>query len=241
MKIKRLLTENQLSILFQIATILNILQLLITMICFHFFPENNNLNFVLTIFDHISSFTIATILTSQALLIFTYRHQIMLNRYKLFGVTIMISMAIFFVWLIDIENDIQQQFVEFISNTSKTDHSFKITIGIISLFFLLIVDFYRTLKNPDHINEESVPNMLRKVVRLTLRKYALIFIIFFGIVHIKKLHNFSVAILNYSRSSIEYNLSWLETLIPLGWIIALIVCLSYKFFKHKNLEIHIKD
>ncbi|MGZ6250886.1 MAG: hypothetical protein ACXWL2_02560 [Candidatus Chromulinivorax sp.] len=241
MKVKRLFSENQLSMLFQIGLNINVLQLLFTMIIYHFFPQNNNFIFILNIIDQVSFILVGTILISQALLVFTYRHQTMINRYKLFGVTIIISMGIFFLWLINIDNDMQQKFIEFMSNAARTDHNSRVIFATITLFLLLVLDFYRTVKNPVYINENSVPELIRQVLQLVVRKYLGIFIITFGIIHVKKLHNFALWILQYSKSTIEYDLSWLEILIPAGWIIALIIFLWYRLFKHKNLELHIKD
>ena len=146
------------------------------------------------------------------------------------------------MFILTIDNDLEEKFIEYTSSTARTDHNIQIIISLGMLFLMIIFNLYRELKNPTHIDQNSVPEILRHAFRLVVRKYIVIFTIIFRIVHMDKFHKLALWLLQYTKSSIDFDLSLLEVLIPLGWVFTIITLLWYRYKKYiDHKKIHNKN
>lgn len=220
--LKKIFTNQQLSRFFEIAIIINIVGLLSDIIVYHYFSNYPILKSINKNISFLSISMICLIIISQSVFIFMKKHQEFITRYKLLALTIEICICTFFIWLLTIDNDIQEKSIIFFSGTSRTDHSTKIVLALIGIIIMLIFNFYHTLKKPDDVNESSVPEMIHATFRLVITKHLLIFISFLGIFHFEKIHKFSVGLVHHSISSLFFYLKILGIIIPSVWIAAIL-------------------
>lgn len=214
-------TSKQLSLFFQIALLINIVGLFLDLIIYHYFSTNKFLKVFAENLNNLSLFMICLIIISQTIIIFTKNHPILVTRYKMLAIAIESFICVFFIWILSIENDIQGKSIIFSSSLSKSDHSYKLIFILIAIFIMLLFDFYRTLTHPQNIDTKTIPQVIRSVVKLVLRKHLLIFLCVFGIVKFKTLNIFAHALLHHSTSSLLFDLSLLEFIIPIAWLAAL--------------------
>ncbi|MDP3788711.1 MAG: hypothetical protein Q8Q60_05355 [Candidatus Chromulinivorax sp.] len=218
---KKIFTNKQLSLFFQIALIINIISAYCNLIVYHFFPDHKILKHIIDNFDHVGLFMICITIISQALFIFSERHQQFVTKYKILAISLEACICVFFIWLISIEDEIQSKTIIFSSSLSQYDHSYKLAFTLIAIFIMISLNFYKTLKNPMVINNESVPKMLGSIFRVVIRKHLIIFICFFGIIHFKTLHKFAQTLLHHSESSFLFDVSLLEFIIPIIWLLGI--------------------
>jgi hypothetical protein len=215
---QKIFNSQQLSRFFQIAIIINLIGLLSDIIVYRYFSDYEILKSINENLSNLSIFIVCCIIISQAILIFIKHHKKLITRYELVAITLIITIAVFLFWLLTIDNDIQEKFIIFCSSTSRTDHDVKMILALIGIFCMLIFNFYNTLEYPDKIDNRSVPEMIISIFKLVIKKYFLIFLSIFGIFHFHTIPTFTADILNYSKSSIYFNVTLLKILIPLGWI-----------------------
>lgn len=224
---KKIFTSKQLSSWFQIALLINIIALFLDLIIYHYFSTNKLFKLFAENLNNLSLFMICLIIISQTIIIFTKNHPILVTRYKMLAIAIESFICIIFIWILSIENDIQGKSIIFSSSLSKSDHSYKLIFTLIAIFIMLLFDFYKTLTKPQNINPKTIPQVIRSTTRLVLRKHLFIFLCVFGIVKFKTLNIFARALLHHSASSLLFDLSLLEFIIPIAWIVALF----YSFYQ----------
>ncbi len=74
--------------------------------------------------------------------------------------------------------------------------------------------------------------MMKSTFKLIIQEYMIIFIILFGMIHFTKIHKFSQALIEDTKSSLLFNLTLLEIIIPTAWSIMLI----YHVYHHYYLK-----
>lgn len=232
---KRIFTNQQLSLFLQAGALMNVIGLFLDLITYHYFADNKILEIVAKNCNVVSIFLVCSVIISQTLLLFFKNHKKLFAQYPITIVSIEIILAVFCLWILTVENDIEGKFVIFYSSISRLDHSHKTIAVIIILTMLLIVDFYRNLQEPAIVNDKSVPNIVRSSLQIVVRKHLFILLFAYGIVHFKKIHKLSIAILNNSKSTLVYNLTLLEILIPVAWVGGICYYLYIKFYgKNQN-------
>ena len=219
--LKKIFTEQQISLFFQIAVLMNITGLFLDLVVYHYFSDHQLLKLFAENLSHLSLFMICLTMISQALIIFRQRHQIFITKYKIAAITAETSIAIFFVWLLTIESDIQGKVIIFSSSLSQFNYSYRLTLILGAIFIMLLFDFYKNLVTPPQINENSVPEMLRSIFKLVIRRHLIMFIFIFGIVNFKTIHKFSMVLFHHSQSLFLFDLKLLEIIIPIVWIITI--------------------
>jgi len=234
---QKIFTNKQLSIFFQAAIIINIIGLFLDTITYHYFPQNNLLKFTANNLGTLSITIIALIIISQIILLFRKNNPILVTQYKLTALSIQIFIGIFLFWLLNIDNTIQEQFIIFISNDSRTDHSIQLIVILITVFTLMFIDLSQTIKKPESINETETPQIIRDVIQHVLRKYFLIFLTIFGIIHVKKFEKFAYTMLYETEISALFDLKILEFIVPVCWLFTL-GC--YMYYKRKNQTTSLK-
>ena len=230
---KKIFTMQQLSLFFQIAVLINITGLFFDLIIYHYFPNNIALDLFAANLNNVSIFMICLVVISQAIIIFIDRHQQFIARYKILALTIEAFICTFFLWLLMIESDIQGKAIIFSSSLSKYDHSYKLLATLIAIFIYLVFDFYRTFTHPTTIDNKSIPKMIGSTIRLVARKHLIIFIFIFGIINFKTLNKFARALLHHSQSSLFFDFSLLEFIIPIVWIAGIIYYVYMQFHNKK--------
>ena len=231
---KRIFTSEQLTRFFQIAVIINLIGLLSDVVVYRYFSDYEILKRINENLSNLSIFIVCLIVISQAIFIFIENHKKLSSRYKLLAIASIICISTFFLWLLNIDNDMQENFIIFCSSTSRTDHNNRAIVALIGILTMLILNFYHTLKKADDVNDETIPQMIRSVFRLVVRKYLLIFIAFFGIFHLEKLHNFAMKLFHDGQESIFFDLKLAEILIPIAWIAAVIYYLYQHWYLPKE-------
>lgn len=226
---KKIFTQQQLSLFLQVGILINIIGLFLDLIIYHYFPYNNFMKILADNCNNASILIVCTIIISQALILFLKKHTKLRHQYPLATITITTCIGIFLVWILTIENDIEGKFIIFYSTASRFDHSSKVIFIIATITMLLIIDLYRTIENPTIINDRALPEVIRSSIQTVIRKHLLVLIFVYGIIHFTKIHKFSVAILNYSRSTLLFNLTLLEILIPISWLVAIGYYLYHKY------------
>jgi hypothetical protein len=218
---KKIFTSQQLSLFFQIAVLINITGLFCDLIIYHYFSKNEFFKLFAENLNNLSVFMICLTIVSQALFIFTEKHQQFVTRYKIVAITLEACIGIFVIWLVTIEDDLQAKTIIFFSSLSKANHGYRLLCTLAAIFIMLIFDFYRTLTAPDTIDQKSVPEKLHSIFRLVIRRHLIIFIFIFGIIQFETLNKFAQALLHHSTSSLLFDFSLLEFIIPIGWIAAI--------------------
>lgn len=218
---KKIFTNEQLSFFFQVALLTNLISLFFDMIVYHYFSDNQFLKLLVTNLDHVSSFVICLTIVSQALFIFSQRHEQFLTKYKIAAVTLEACIGVFFIWLLSVENDLQTKTIIFSSSLSKFDHNYKLILILIAMFIMLSLEFYRTIKTPAEINDGSISELLRSTTKVVLKKHLAIFICIFGMVQFKTLRKFAHALWHNSEASFIFDFSFLEWIIPVIWIVGI--------------------
>ncbi len=234
--LKKIFTEQQISLFFQIAVLMNIAGLFLDLIVYHYFSDHQLLKLFAENLSHLSLFMICLTMISQALIIFRQRHQIFITKYKIAAITIEACICIFFVWLLTIESDIQGKVIIFSSSLSQFNHSYRLTLILIAIFIMLLFDFYKNLVTPPTINENSVSEMLRSIFKLVVRRHLIMLIFIFGIVNFTTVHKFSMALFHHSQSLFFFDLNLLEFILPIGWI----VTIFYYLYQLSQSGIHKK-
>lgn len=232
---RKFFTNRQLSAIFQSALLLHIMTLLVDLITYHFFPDHTpQIEFYFNICHELGLFILCLIIISQAIIIFSAHHQKFVTRHRLIALTTEIALGLAFFWLLTIDNDIQANFIEFISSVSIGNRNYKILTTYFVTLVLVIMDFYQTLENPEHINAQSIPEIIRSTIRFVIGEYALIFLSLFSAAHFAKLHAFAITLLNYSKSTITNELTLLQIIIPSAWIGAMVYYIYYRLHKKKT-------
>jgi hypothetical protein len=231
--LKRIFSQQQLSLFFQIAVLMNITGLFLDLVVYHYFSHNELFKLLAENLNNLSLFMICLTIISQALVIFTQRHQILVTKYKIAAIAIEACIGIFFVWLLTIENDIQGKVIIFSSSLSQFNHSYSLALILSAIFIMLLFDFYKNLITPPKINQNSVPEMLQSIFRLVFRRHLIMFIFMFGMVNFTTIHKFSTALFHHSRSLFIFEVSLLEFIIPIGWIVTIFYYL-YQLSKDHN-------
>jgi hypothetical protein len=213
---------------------MNITGLLLDILAYHYFPYNAAFKFTAKNLDNVSIFMICIIVISQAMFIFMQNHQKFIMQHKFLAVTVEACISTVFLWFLTIDNEIQGEVVIFSSSITRTDHSRRLLFVLVAIFIMLVFDFYRNFKNQSVINDTSIRNIIRSVFKIVIRKHLLIFIFIFGIVHIKKIRKFAIALLHQSESSLFYDFNLLEFLIPIIWIATIIYYIYSHFYLKTN-------
>jgi hypothetical protein len=229
---QKIFTTQQLTSFFQIAVLMDIVALLLDLLIYHFFPNNYFLDILAINLNNASIIIIYGVLASQAIIIFIENHQKLYTQYKLLAITIELFIGVFLFSILKIDNDIKAKFIIFSSSLSLFNHSYKLIFLLLSIFIMLLIDFYHNLKTPTNINNESVLEILRSTCIQFLRKHLLIIFFIFGIVHFKKIHRFSVALFHHSQLSLFYDLQLLEIIIPIFWFGSI----AYYFYQRFQLK-----
>lgn len=214
----KLLTNVQLSLLLQIAALINVIGLFSDLIIYHYFTHADLLICISENLNNLSIFMMCTILISQALIIFYKHHVKLFSQFPGIAITLATFITIFLLWLLMVENDIEGKFIIFYSAISQADHSYKSTIILTILTILLIIDFYTNLNDPIYLSNKTIFASIRSSFFMVLRKHLALIIFVYGLIHFKRIHTFSVAALNYSKESLLYDFSLLEFIIPTTWI-----------------------
>ena len=237
---KKIFTSQQLSLFLQAGALINIIGLFLDLIIYHYFSDSTILKIIAENLNTLSIFMICIVIISQAVLVFFKNHEKLFAQYPIAIISIEIVLAIFCLWVLTVENDIEGKFIIFYSSMSRLDHSYKIMLIIATLTLILIIDFYRNLKDPAIVDDQYVPNIVRSSFQVVIRKHIILLLFVYGIIHFKKIHKFSVAVLHYSQSTFLYDLTLLEILIPISWIAGIVYYVYTKFHhetqKHKNLS-----
>ncbi len=232
--LKKIFTSQQLSFFFQIALLISIISLFLDLIMYHYFPHHELLQLFAENLGHLSVFMICATIISQVLFIFTKNHEQFITKYKILAMSLEACIGIFLIWLVTIEEDIKSKAIIFSSSLSKSDHSYKLIGTLIAIFIILILEFYYTLKKPPIIDDESIPNMLRSTFRIVIRRHLLIFICIFGIIQFKTLNKFAHALLHHSESSLIFDLSFLEFIIPIIWLLGIGYYIYQRQYPHEK-------
>ena len=172
--IHKIFTKRQLTYFFQIAIIINIIGLLLDIIVYRYFPDCIILQLICENLSNMSIFIVCLIIISQALLIFIKNHQTLVHRYKLAAIALGISISTFFMLILTTDNDVQENFIIYISKISRADDSNKAIIALLTIFIFLLYNLYHTLTKPDRINDASVPQTIRSIFRLVITEYILL-------------------------------------------------------------------
>ncbi len=230
--IHKIFTKRQLTYFFQIAIIINIIGLLSDIIVYRYFPDYTILQIICENLSNLSIFVVCLIIISQALLIFIKNNPTLIHRYKLAAIALGISISTFFAWILTTDNNMQEHFIIYISKISRTDDSNKAIIMLLTIFLFLLYNLYQTLIKPDKINDTSVPQTIRSVLRLVITEYILIFVFIFGIIHFTTMHQFSIEMVNNAKDALRFNVTLLKVLIPTAWIAAI----SYYIYTHYYIK-----
>jgi hypothetical protein len=215
---KKIFTTEQLSLFLQIGALINVIGLFLDLIIYHEYANSTWLQICAENLNHLSVFMICLVIIPQALILFLKNHQKLLQAYPIATMTTESCMAIFFLWVLTIENDIEGKFIIFYSSVSRSDHSYRIIFILITIALLLMIDFYKNLEDPEIVDDASIPSIVQSSFGLVVRKHLLLLLFVYGVIHFKKIHKFSIAALNYSRSELFFNLTLLEIVIPIVWI-----------------------
>ncbi len=232
---KKFFTNQQISIFFQTAVLLDTTSMLLDLFIYHFCPNNLQLKLLTENINNLALFMICITIISQFARFFENNHEAFVHQYRILAGMIEISISIFFFWIFSMESDMANDFIIFFSRASIYDYSFKIICILIIIFILLITDFYQSIKNPVEINNSSIQELIKSTIKLVVRRHLLILIFIFGFIHFKKLHKISVILLQNSISSFFSNLTLLEILIPMYWLAALIYYFYYRIQEHKTM------
>ena len=230
--IHKIFTKRQLTYFFQLAIIINIIGLLLDIIVYRYFPDYTILQIICENLSNLSIFVVCLIIISQALLIFIKNNPTLIHRYKLAAIALGISISTFFAWILTTDNNMQEHFIIYISKISRTDDSNKAIIMLLTIFLFLLYNLYQTLIKPDKINDTSVPQTIRSVLRLVITEYILIFVFIFGIIHFTTMHQFSIEMVNNAKDALRFNVTLLKVLIPTAWIAAI----SYYIYTHYYIK-----
>lgn len=227
---KKIFTTEQLSLFLQVGALINVMALFLDLIIYHEYAKNRWLKLFTENLNNVSIFIICLVIIPQALILFLKNHQKLLRTYPIATMTIESCMAIFFLWVLTIENDIEGKFIIFYSSVSRSDHSYRIIFILITITLLLIVDFYKNLEDPEIVDDTSIPRIIKSSLSLVIRKHLFLLLFVYGVVHFKKIHKFSIAALNYSQSEFFLNITLLEIVIPIIWIAGIVYFLYIKIF-----------
>ncbi len=232
---KKIFTDKQVSLFFQVAIFFGIISFALDILIYHFFSHITILKMFTENLNNLSIFMGCLTVISRALRLFTENHEKLITKYKILGITVETCLAMFLLWLITIEGHIKGKFIIFLSSLSQFNHSYRLLFTLLVILSMLIFDLYRNIINPPVINKESVRQMLHSTFQIVIKRHVVIFIFIFAIVNFITLHKFSLALLHYSESSLLFNLSLLEIIIPIIWIAALIYHV-YQLIQSKNNE-----
>lgn len=233
---KKVFTSKQISLFFHIAVLMNLAGFFLDLVIYHFFSTNEYLKLLTENLNNLSVSMICLTIVSQALFIFAKRHEYLLTNYKLLAISIEACIAMLFIWLIAIEDDIHGKVIIFASSLSKSNNSYQLIITLTAIFIMLSLELYRAIKNPEKINNASVLQIVRLTFKLVLRKHLFLFILMYGILKFSTLKKFAIALLYHSKSSLLYKLSLLEFILPTLWIIAIF----YAYYQLKAARTHAK-
>ncbi len=224
--------NQQLSFFFQIAIILNFVGLLLDIIVYRYFSDSEILKSLCLNIGNLSLFIICVIVISESLSIFIKSHKKLVTQYKFAAITIELLMSVFFMWILTTDNDIQEGVIIFLSEVSRLNNNNRVILLLIIICITLILSLYNSFKIQDKINKNSIQNMMKSTFKLIIQEYMIIFIILFGMIHFTKIHKFSQALIEDTKSSLLFNLTLLEIIIPTAWSIMLI----YHVYHHYYLK-----
>lgn len=235
--LQKFFTNYQLSFFFRIAIFMQLLSLIGNLIVYHYFPNHTLIHNLLQFLNELSLFTICLIIISQVLRLLIKKNKNFIYRYKFISLHIGIVISMFLFWLLATDNDIQEEFIIFLSKISLTDYNYELTIILLVIFIALLIDFYYAIKEPEMINEKTIPEIVKSSFRLVIKEHLFIFISIFGVLHIKKIYEFSSNLLHYVQTSILTDFIFLEILIAMSWFITLLYYLYNHFYNKKSLLI----
>lgn len=221
---QKIFTNKQLSLFFQIAVFIELISLMGNLIVYHYFPSYLFVKELLQVLNELGLFIICFIVISQILLLLTKKYTAFIHHHTFISLHIAIIITMVMFWILALDNDIQEEFIIFLSKTSLTNHSYELTIILLIIFIVLIIDFYHTLKEPETINEKNILEIVYTSIRLLLKEHFFIFVSIFGIFHIQKINQFALNLFHYTQTSAIADVTFLEILIPISWILA---CIYY--------------
>lgn len=202
---ERIFTKKQLSFLFNSAVVLNIIVLIFHIIVYRYFPHAQVIKTVIKNISNLSIFIVCLIIVSQAILIFAEQHKTLHEDYKLVALIIEAILCIMFLWLLNINSNIETKFIIFCSTTWRQGNK-KIIIVIAAFMALMFYNFYKMIiKKSNSVTNHSVPQILHSTVNSVMRKYFLIILSVLGIFNFARLHTFSLSILRYTLDSLFFD------------------------------------
>ncbi|MBP6870071.1 hypothetical protein KBC04_04265 [Candidatus Babeliales bacterium] len=232
---RKVFSNQQLSSFFQLAILMQLISLMTNLIIYHYFPEQDIVDNAMQLLNEISLFMMCLVIISQSISLFISKYKNFVERHTFIALTSIVSMSMVIFWVLAIDNDIQEEFIIFLSKTSLIDHSYELIAMLITIFMILLYDFYHTIKDPETINDKTVPEILKSAFRLVIKEHLFIFISLFGAFEIKKIHTFASMLLQYTKTSIMTDFTFLEILIPITWLIAIIYYI-FDRFQTKSLK-----
>jgi len=227
----RFFTDHQLSLFFKKASLMNLLCLLANIIHNRYYPQYKTMSYVIDNFNNLSLFITCIILVSQLIFIFRKNHVILIHRYNFIASTIEIVISTFSIWIVTINNNIEDDITIFFSKASVNSHDPKIMIVLLIVLLLLLINFFSTLKR----STQSIDSikMIRENVYQVFYKHIFILIIIIGIFNFNKLEEFSHTLLTKNKNSFLFSITILKIIIPSFWFL----WISWCFYKKRN---HIK-
>ena len=227
--IHRIYTQEQLSHYFMSANIMNVICLIANMMYHLFIPKYTIVGIIINNFDNFSLFVTCLIVVSQALLMFTEKHQ-QLTEYKLLMITIEFAIATFFVWVLTYNNVMQDAAVAFYSTASITPHhKHRVVFLLILIALMLCFDLYYSAKEESNkINDDAVRDEVKSGIKLFITKYLIFIIVLTGIFHIEEFQKLSAL----GIENFDYIFMICANLFYHAIIIIWIVALSYYVYKN---------
>lgn len=230
---KRIFTNQQLSLFFQFAIFINIIELLSSIITYRYFPHSTIMKFTNQNLSNLSILIICAILIPQTMLKFLEKNKEKIKKYKLAGVAIMIILTTFLFWILTMDNMIQEKFIIFFSNLSRIEHSRKNLNIVMAIFCLLLFNLYQNFSDPEKINNKNVLTIMYDTFRLLLKEYILIFLTLFTVFNTKQLNYFQANILDQTQSSIFRDITFIKIIVPISWLFIILYYAMNHFFRKK--------
>ena len=232
--IHRFFTQEQLSRYFMSANIINVICLMANMMFHIFIPTYTVIGLIINNFDNFSLFITCLIVVSQALLIFTEKHQ-KLTEYKLITITIEFAIATFFIWVLTFNNVMQDATVEFYSVASVAPkHKHRVVFLLILIAIMLCFDlYYSTKEESNKINDDAVKDEVKSGIKLFVTKYLVFMIVLTGIFHIEEFQKLSaLGIEDFYYIFTVYAHIFYNAIIII-WIVAISYYLYKTYFQRK--------
>ena len=229
--IHRFYTQEQLSHYFMSANIMNVICLMANMMFHLFIPTYATIGIIIDNFDNFSLFVTCLIVVSQALLIFTEKHQ-RLTEYKLIIITVEFAIATFFVWVLTFNSVMQDTAVTFYSIASiAPHHKHRVVFLLILIAIMLCFDLYYSRKEEmNKVDPDAIKEGVTNHIRLFITKYFVFIITLTGIFHIEEFQKLSaIGIEDLKDMLIVYSDIFIHVIIII-WIAAI------SYYVHKIYE-----